>query len=305
MLGERNNCRMRAVGVESLIAKNASMRLIVERTRGVVRRGVDVGRAVARLDAVDCEQRARQGVGAAAIGADVHAQTLELRQQLLGRSSIEDHQRLVRDAAQRHQLLDRRRVGFATQHEADIDCGLGVNELGQVVARAFTGQDVQRDALLGEDLLVRLGGAPEGAAVRPLAIVSEVGAAVLKSPNTARLITSAARIAELIATTRPRPKTALSRAVARCRVTFKRANIGCLASGRANCETQFMTGVPAEPQSVFTSMKYRPHGHSAKRSLSGLSLNAGSRSASYTAHSGPSPPRLIGTPSSVPATIMR
>src|SRR5437867_1538706 len=138
-----------------------------QRLHGLVRRRIDVRGAVARLDAVRRQQRVGQAVAAAALRADVEPQALELRQQVPGRAAIEDHQRLVRDAAQRHQVLRGGAVGLAAQHEAHVYRDLRVRQSLQVVVRAFGGQDLQRDALLGQDLLVLLGVPFEPAALGP------------------------------------------------------------------------------------------------------------------------------------------
>lgn len=89
----------------------------------------------------------------------------------------------------------------------------------------------------------------------------------------------------------------------------KRATLGSLfllGGGlcRAGAQPPFGVG-PGWAQAFFTSMWYSPQGHRPKRSFTGLSLKAGSTSASYTAHCGPRPPRAMGWPSMWVATIMR
>ena len=124
-------------------------------------------RAVAGLDAVRIDQRLRQRGRAAAFEADVQPLALELRQQGLHVAAIEDHQRLVRDAAQRDQPRCVAAHALAADDEADVDRELGIRQAREVLARTLRRQDLQRHAFACEDLAVLLRGDPERAAVGP------------------------------------------------------------------------------------------------------------------------------------------
>lgn len=94
-------------------------------------------------------------------GPDVDALALEGRQQLAFLAAVKDGQRLIGNAAQRHQVV----VGLfpcrAAQDETDIDVLLWIGKAFQIFPGAIRRQDFQRYAIAFEDLLVTLGGALE------------------------------------------------------------------------------------------------------------------------------------------------
>ncbi len=132
---------------------------------GQVALGVDELGAVARLDAVEFEQRQGQRPGAAALFANVQPHALELGQRGARLAAVKDHQRLVGNTAERHQPADIGRARFAAQHETDIDLDLGVVQALEVLHRAVRRQDLEGDAIALEDLAVFLGIAVERAAL--------------------------------------------------------------------------------------------------------------------------------------------
>ena len=136
-----------------------------QRLGGVVAGQRQQGGGAARLDAVCLEQGQRQFARAAALGADRKAQALEFRQPRGGAAVIEDRERHVGHAAERHQPVRYRSGGDAVLHEAHVDLAVRIGEAHEVLGRTLGGQYVEGNAVKREDCLVLLRGIPERAAL--------------------------------------------------------------------------------------------------------------------------------------------
>ena len=118
-------------------------------------------------ETVQLEQGQGEGTGAAADGADGEAFAVQLREpiQSIGRA-IENEQRLVGDAAKRHERAIGDEGTGADLDETDIDFLTGVVEAFEIFRGAFGGQDFEFNAFAGEDCGVLFGVGLEGAAGR-------------------------------------------------------------------------------------------------------------------------------------------
>ncbi|CAJ6713070.1 Uncharacterised protein [Burkholderia pseudomallei] len=123
------------------------------------------GRA-ARHDAVHLQQREAELVRARALGAEREPLALELRQPLDHGPAIQDRERHVADAAERHESLVLSLLLDAALHEADIDLLRGVRQPCEIFGRALGFEYAQRHAVFRQDLLVALRRAPVRAAGR-------------------------------------------------------------------------------------------------------------------------------------------
>ena len=138
-----------------------------ESLRGVFAGEVEQAGRPLRLDAVGLEQRHGETARPAAFAADRHALAAQLRQPLDGRgAAVEDHERHVSDASQRHQIFDFFSGSQSALHDPDVDREFRIAQALDIFQPAFGRQNHERHAVAREYLAVLLGEGLESAAFR-------------------------------------------------------------------------------------------------------------------------------------------
>jgi hypothetical protein len=140
---------------------------VEQRVLGGLALEVEQLRAPARLDPVRLEERLREDARTASFAPDGDALAVQLGEEPDRlRRPVEEEDRHVEDAAERHEVVRVAEARDPALHEPDVDLEPGIAQALEILERALRRKDLQRHALLGEDLRVAPRIAP-GTCCRP------------------------------------------------------------------------------------------------------------------------------------------